>query len=200
MRIKYFLAKYILKPKIKNKGQNNKIEIAKSAYLRKVRFEIFGDNNEILIGDNVYLHNAKIAIGFSNCPINNCKIHLNNWVSCNSLAIQLGESESEVLIGNNTIISFNVEISCTDTHSICDMENRLINRGKKVEIGDNVWICKNVTILKNTKIADNSIVALGSIVTKQFEQKNVILAGNPAKIVKENIKWDLRRPEQYKEV
>ena len=197
MSLKTFINKYFLKPKIKNKGNNNKIQIAKSAYLRKVGFEVFGDNNEIIIEDFVYLHNCTITIGFPECHINDCKVHIKKSASCNSLVIQLGESDSKVTIGENCMISFNVEISCTDTHSILDLNNNLINRGEKVEIGNNVWVCKNVTILKNTKISDNSIVAQGSIVTKKFEQQNVVLAGNPAKIVKEGINWNRQRPENY---
>jgi len=45
----------------------------------------------------------------------------------------------------------------------------------------------DVKINKNTKISDDSIVGWGSIVTKKFEDKNIIIAGTPAKIVKRNI-------------
>ena len=43
--------------------------------------------------------------------------------------------------------------------------------------------------MKDVKISRNSVVAYGSLVTKKFEQENVLLAGIPAKIVKENIYW-----------
>jgi acetyltransferase-like isoleucine patch superfamily enzyme len=44
-------------------------------------------------------------------------------------------------------------------------------------------------LLKGSFIKDNSIIATGSVVTKAFEESNVIIAGSPAKIVKENVSW-----------
>ena len=94
------------------------------------------------------------------------------------------------------MISFNVEISCTDTHSIMDMEGNLTNIGEKIEIGSNVWICKDAVILKNSKVLSNSIVAQRSVVAKKFDEENVVIAGNPAKIVKREVKWCTKRPQQ----
>lgn len=45
----------------------------------------------------------------------------------------------------------------------------------------------------------NSIVGACSVITKQFEEENVILAGNPAKIVKQNVKWGRKGPDEYLE-
>jgi acetyltransferase-like isoleucine patch superfamily enzyme len=57
-----------------------------------------------------------------------------------------------------------------------------------VTIKDHVWIGCNVTILKGTQIGNNCVVAAGSIVKGSFPD-NVLLAGNPAKIIKQNINW-----------
>ena len=95
------------------------------------------------------------------------------------------------------MFSFDVEIACTDTHAITDLEGNLINIGKRIEIGSHVWICKEVKILKNTKIPNNCIVAQNSIVTKKFDKENCVIAGNPAKVVKENINWSRTRPEKF---
>ena len=54
-----------------------------------------------------------------------------------------------------------------------------------------------VKIGKNTKISDDSIIGWGSIVTKKFEEPNVVLAGNPAKIVKRGINWNFRDIRNY---
>ena len=196
MNLKLLLSKYF-EPKVKDYGCNNNVFVSKKAYLRKAKFNIYGNNNKIAVEDYAYLHNITITIGFPDCPIDNCLIYIGKQTSCNSLTMQMGESDSEIKIGENCMISFNVEISCTDTHCITDMNDNLTNVGKKIEIGSNVWICKNVTILKNSKIPSNSIVAQGSIVTKKFDKENVAIAGNPATIVKEGIKWNRKRPQQF---
>ncbi len=51
----------------------------------------------------------------------------------------------------------------------------------KVTIGQNCWIGNNATVMVN--IGDNSIVAAGSVVTNDVPE-NVIVAGNPAKIIR----------------
>ena len=54
---------------------------------------------------------------------------------------------------------------------------------KKVVIGNNVWLGGGVTILPGVCLGDNVVVGAGSVVTKSFP-KDVVIAGNPAKIIK----------------
>ncbi len=192
---KRFINKYFLKPKIRIKGENNNLVICKSAYLRKVRFNINGNNNEIIISDGVYLHNTKIDIGFPDCPINNCRVSIGQKTTANGLYICLGESKSEILIGENCMISFEVEMSCTDTHSITDLEGNLLNKGHFIRIGSRVWVCKKTTFLKDTEVKDDCVVAQNSVVTSCFDKTNCVIAGYPARIVKEEILWSSKRPE-----
>ena len=47
-------------------------------------------------------------------------------------------------------------------------------------------------ILKGTTVQDNSIVGTGSILTGKTYDSNSIIAGVPAKIVKQHVSWDSR--------
>ena len=76
-------------------------------------------------------------------------------------------------------------------------DNKLLNIGQSITIGDKVWICKDVKFMKNANIPNGCVVAQGSIVTKRFEKENCVIAGNPAKITKENIQWDRIRPNNF---
>lgn len=197
--IKNLLSK-IFGANVSNNGKNNEIKQGKNIYFRKVKIKIYGNNNTIDIKDNTYLHNVTMQIGFKDSPINNCHITIGERTKFNSCNMFLGESNSFIEIGQDSMFSFNVEITCSDTHSILDKDNNLINRGESVIIGNKVWVCKNVSIMKNTQIPNNCIVAQGCIVTKKFTQDNCIIAGIPSKIIKENIHWDNARPEKYKKV
>lgn len=54
---------------------------------------------------------------------------------------------------------------------------------KPIHICKNAWIGARATILPGVTIGENSIVAGGAVVTKDVES-NVIVGGNPAKVIK----------------
>ena len=74
-------------------------------------------------------------------------------------------------------------ITDSDWHGIYDRVNR-DSTVKPVRLGDNVWLGDRATVLKGVTIGDNSIVAASSVVTKDVPA-NVIVAGNPAIVVRE---------------
>ena len=65
-----------------------------------------------------------------------------------------------------------------------------INYAENIKIGKHCWIGLNCIILKGTQIAPHTVVAAGSICTSSYLRENCIIAGNPARIVKQNIDWD----------
>ena len=119
-------------------------------------------------------NNAKITIGDGTLIIGNIKMY----------------AMKEIIIGENTGISWDVTIIDTDFHNY-SIDNKSINPTEAIKIGNNVWIGCGVTILKGVTIGDGAIVAAGSIVTKDVAPYTIV-AGNPAKLIKENAKWDLK--------
>lgn len=91
----------------------------------------------------------------------------------------------KIVIGDGTIISENVHIRDSDTHTILN-SNHI--KTKPVYIGKNVWIGVGVTILKGVTIGGGSIIGAGSVVTKNIPA-GCLVAGNPAKVIRENIEW-----------
>jgi serine acetyltransferase len=43
--------------------------------------------------------------------------------------------------------------------------------------------------MKGTSIPCNTIIGAGAIVNKQFEHENTVIAGIPARVIKENVDW-----------
>lgn len=90
---------------------------------------------------------------------------------------------SPIHIGDNCMLAPNVHIY-TATHPI-NAEERItgLEYGKPVIIGDNAWIGGGAIINPGITIGDNVVVASGAVVTKDVPS-NVIVGGNPAKIIK----------------
>lgn len=90
-------------------------------------------------------------------------------------------------VGEGTIISDDVRIQDSDNHSV--IENGISKESTlPIIIGDHVWIGKNALILKGVTIGNGAIVAAGSIVVKDVPARSLV-AGNPAKIIKEEVEW-----------
>lgn len=92
--------------------------------------------------------------------------------------------EAKVTIGDHAFLGPNVSIY-TACHPLdLHKRNRFVEWAEPVTIGNNVWIGGGVTILPGVTIGDNVVIGGGSVVTKSFPS-NVVIGGNPAKIIKE---------------
>lgn len=88
-----------------------------------------------------------------------------------------------VHIGDNCFIAPQVGIY-TATHPL-DAHTRCSGAeyGKPITIGNNCWIGGHATINPGVTLGDNVVVGSGAVVTKNFRD-NVVIAGNPARIIK----------------
>lgn len=85
-------------------------------------------------------------------------------------------------IGENVTIAGNVEF-VTHDNSICKVLPEYTDLFGRICIGDNCFIGVGSIILYGVSIPENVIVAAGSVVTRSISQSNVIIGGNPAKII-----------------
>lgn len=111
------------------------------------------------------------------------------FVSNNNLRLTCAK---EVIIEDGTMLGWNVVIRDSDGHCIIENGIRKEPRGT-VHIGKRVWVCAECHILKNVEIGNNCVVAYRSLVTSKFTGDNLLIAGSPAKIIKENIdfEWEI---------
>ncbi len=77
-------------------------------------------------------------------------------------------------------------------HDLCDYSQ--YTSAKPIVIEDNCWIGANAIILPSVELGAHTIVAAGSVVTKSFPDGNILIAGNPARIIKEIGEYEGNKP------
>jgi acetyltransferase-like isoleucine patch superfamily enzyme len=143
---------------------------------------ILGNNTNIKGELGVFKYGGKIIIG-------------ENGFVGEMTKIRSGES---IVIGDNVLISHGVNITDSSAHEVDHLERAdsyvsLLKVGHPSDKGsvqtagiiieDYVWINFNAIILRGVHIGKGAIIAAGSVVTKNVPPF-VLVAGNPAKVVK----------------
>lgn len=124
----------------------------------------FYSNADISISENALL---ELGSGFCNHGI---RLHCFNHIR----------------IGDDVCIGDDVVIRDDDGHEIIGSCHP---RSLPIIIEDRVWIGMKATILKGVTIGTGAVVAAGAVVTQDVPAHSLV-AGVPAKVVKENVQWN----------
>ena len=130
-----------------------------------------GDN--VLINQGCFILNAdKLSIG------NNVSIQPMCYI----------DAVGGISIGNDVSIAHGVSI-LSSTHNYKERSKPIKDQGLLLSqciINDDVWIGAKATILCGTTIEKGSVIGAGAVITHSFN-KNSVIAGVPAKKIKERI-------------
>lgn len=92
--------------------------------------------------------------------------------------------------GDDSVLSYNVDIRGNQGHTIMDLKRHQVQKEKKdVILGQHVWVGFDVAMLPGTRLKRNCIVGAKSLTNKTYSA-NCVIAGSPAREVKEKINWD----------
>ena len=92
-------------------------------------------------------------------------------------------------IGRNFLFAPGVKL-ISSNHGFADKS--VVEKADPIRIGDNVWLGAGVIILPGVSLGNNVIVGAGSVVTKSFSD-NVIIAGNPAVVIRNKSSVELNK-------
>lgn len=171
---------------------------------RTPELAILGDRNTVEFGQCVEIYDSKLQIvGSGNT------LRLGHWVRAhmrldfrtNDALFEAGDETTAVgmqaalhepralRIGRDCQFAADIYLAVSDTHSIVDLDTGgRINHGRDITIGDHVWLCYRTIILKGATVGSGSVVGSGAVVSGNVPE-NVVVAGNPARVVRENVTW-----------
>jgi acetyltransferase-like isoleucine patch superfamily enzyme len=134
--------------------------------------KIFGFNRHIPwpVSPFIIISNPR-NIEFDNNDINNFQTYGNYFQNF----------EGKIRIGAGTYIAPNVGL-ITVNHDMHDPD--LYQKGEDIILGKKCWVGMNTVILPGVILGDHTVVGAGSVVTHSFPEGQVVIAGNPATIIK----------------
>ena len=143
--------------------------------------EVFGPN--ISIGRNV------VMIGAESARTRLTTVKMGGYEG----AIEIGDnvlvmagvrisSASRIAVGDDCMLANYCYLTDADWHGIHD-RTQIVGNTAPIVLEKGVWIGDSAIVCKGVRIGENSIVGAGSVVRKNVPS-NVVVAGNPARIVR----------------
>jgi acetyltransferase-like isoleucine patch superfamily enzyme len=145
------------------------------AHIRLYREGVFHVRGRVKFGPGV-----GVVVG----PKGRLTIGDNSYITASSVVY----CADQIDIGEDCAIAWGATILDTDFHQMQYPDQADAPVTKPVKIGNKVWIGCNSTILKGVTIGDNAVIGANSLVNRDIPA-NCLAAGNPARILKDNIDW-----------
>jgi acetyltransferase-like isoleucine patch superfamily enzyme len=139
----------------------------------------------------------------------NSRINSFNWVECGFWTLQ--EKFKDInykrfcRLRKNSLVHSTNFIDATDGFDLgadswvargCQFWTHTVSSDphteKNVRIGKNCYIGSASRFVHGSGLGDNILVGVGSVVTKRFDKGNCMIAGVPAKVIKEDYDWKSR--------
>lgn len=170
---------------IKVTGALSSVSVGNGTWLRSAKLLIESPNSSIHLAEDVFFTGAIFLKG---AGPNHVTIGRGSTFGQVNIICSEG---SAVYIGDDCMFSWGIEIRTTDSHGIYDLDSGdRINPASDIRVGSHVWVAAKAALLKGSIIPSGCVVGMNSVTTKDFHEQNSILAGNPAKTIRSNIKWE----------
>jgi acetyltransferase-like isoleucine patch superfamily enzyme len=148
---------------------------------------LWGNGGVIYLSDQSDLANAHLALGGGG-------IFVGNGVRATARLTINCRNQGIVALDEDILIGSDVKFMTDDCHTIISTNDgrRLNPFGGVIQIGKHVWIADEVRIMGDSSIQRDCIIGAGAFVRRTFDQAGIVLAGVPAKVIRENVTWDHR--------
>ena len=100
----------------------------------------------------------------------------------------LGAVGTKISIGEKNMFSYYVKLEAGSHHLTQKDKGDVLHR-ESISTGEHVWIGMGATLLPGASVGSGTVVGANSLVNRKIPI-NVTCAGNPVKVLRENIEWN----------
>lgn len=141
---------------------------------------------------------VQIGPGCSIVVDENAKLHIGERMCLGAKSFLL--CRNRIVFGDDVRSGWEVQIFDTNFHYIKNIDDGSVaRREKEVVIGNNNWFGNRCTVMPGTKTNDFFIAASNSLCNKDYTEsvpKYSLVAGQPARLIKQNVVRVLDREEK----
>ena len=142
-------------------SKNADIHIENISVKERLKIKMLGHHGYLSIGE-------KTTVVFAYIVVNTC---------------------GKIIIGKDCMLANAVSLMQSDQHLIFDRTTKKrINYPKDIVVGNHVWIGREVELLAGAEIGDGCVCGARTVTSGKFPA-NAVLAGSPAKVIRENVIW-----------
>lgn len=196
---------------VEDRGRGNVISLP-DAFVANSKgiFKVTGDNNRVTVGEGCVARNLNVQLG------GNCRLSIGRQANLGGLHVYMrggstlsigdftgftahcdiqAHEASSITIGEHCIVASHVWMSVSDMHPIYDRTtNERLNPAEPIRIGDKVWVGHRASLLKGSVLEDGAVIGACAVVTGRVPAC-CVAAGTPARVVRENVRWELILPQ-----
>ena len=179
--------------RIEFRGSGNILYAEPGVDLAESTINFFGDNALLYLSDSGrHQYNLKLDLWRETTAFFGVDNYFNGVFSA------IVSERQNLIVGNGGSFSFGIWLRTADPHLIYDAgSGKRTNMSKSILIGDHVWIGQNALILKGCTIGSGSIISAAAVLAGKEVKSNSIYAGNPARMIKDNIFYIGRSVHNY---
>lgn len=157
--------------------------------LNNVRITVSGRNNKLILHRGVVFKEG----GRVKLEDEGNQIEIGEGTDFVDCFFAVSDYGSKVTVGRDCMFSARIIVRTSDVHSILNAEGKRVNPSRDVAIGDRVWVAYGATILKGSTIEADSVIGSESVVAGIHVPQGGVAVGNPARVVKEGVRWTRER-------
>lgn len=95
---------------------------------------------------------------------------------------------NKITFGKSVLVGWECRFQDKDFHQLCTPDMKILGEDNApINIGDYCWFAQRCSVFKGTTLQKRTVVASNSLLNKKYDKSYCMLAGTPARIVKENV-------------